>query len=259
MYGASTNRPTSFFLSPVSWWKQFTRSSSLYLLLFSCSPWNKYCGSCCFRSPQSFSNEKTSRFVVEKTLPTPSMWSKQSVSCSDATYSSVLLPAHSGDPTYRQTLNHNLLVEEPELNLLVFACKQHWLRLTIGEPEKSTSLARFPNLSYVWSTRLDQAVKKILSDPRKLREEPVEEAINREGEPEFGKGFSSHCVHVYARNQGRYYCLEPIWRHHLQALLMWTTGHTVWDSEIDCLTSWITLHKRIPGDLIQSMNVYQVI
>ena len=61
--------------------------------------------------------------------------------------------------------------------------------------------------------------KKILSDPRKLREEPVEEAINREGEPEFGKGFSSLCVHVYARNQGRYYCLEPIWHHHLQALL----------------------------------------
>ena len=23
---------------------------------------------------------------------------------------------------------------------------------------------------------------------------------------------------MYARNQGRYYCLEPIWRHHLQAL-----------------------------------------
>ena len=22
---------------------------------------------------------------------------------------------------------------------------------------------------------------------------------------------------VYARNQGRYFCLEPIWRHHLQA------------------------------------------
>ena len=56
--------------------------------------------------------------------------------------------------------------------------------------------------------------KKILSDPRKIREEPVEEAINREGEPEFGKGFSSLCdclcVHEYARNQGRYYCLEPI-------------------------------------------------
>ena len=46
--------------------------------------------------------------------------------------------------------------------------------------------------------------EKILSDPRKLREEPFEEAINREGEPEFGKGFSSLCVHVYARNQGRY-------------------------------------------------------
>ena len=52
--------------------------------------------------------------------------------------------------------------------------------------------------------------KKVLSDPRKLRKEPVEEAINREGEPEFGKGFSSHCLHVYARNQGRSYCLEPI-------------------------------------------------
>ena len=61
--------------------------------------------------------------------------------------------------------------------------------------------------------------KKFLSDPRKLREEPIEEAINREGEPKFGKGFSSLCVDVYARNQGRYYCLERIWRHHLQALL----------------------------------------
>ena len=60
--------------------------------------------------------------------------------------------------------------------------------------------------------------KKILSDPRKLGEGRVEEAINREGEPEFGKGFSSLCVHVYARNQGRSYCSEPIWRHHLQAL-----------------------------------------
>ena len=69
--------------------------------------------------------EKTSRFVVERTLPTPRMWSKQSVSCSDETYFSVLLPAHSGDPTCRQTLNHNLLVEEPELNLLVSACMQH--------------------------------------------------------------------------------------------------------------------------------------
>ena len=52
--------------------------------------------------------------------------------------------------------------------------------------------------------------KKNLSDPRKVREDPVEEAINREGEPEFGKGFCSLCVHVYARNQGLYYCLEPI-------------------------------------------------
>ena len=96
---------------------------------------------------------------------------------------------------------------------------QHWLRLTIREPEKSTTLARFPNSSQVWSPRIDEAVKKkILSDPRKLREEPVEEAIDREGEPEFAKEFSSLCVHVYARNQGRYYCLEPIWRHHLQAL-----------------------------------------
>ena len=34
-----------------------------------------------------------------------------------------------------------------------------------------------------------QGSKKILSDPQKLREEPVEEAINREGEPDFGKGF----------------------------------------------------------------------
>ena len=44
--------------------------------------------------------------------------------------------------------------------------------------------------------------KKILSDPRKLRKEPVEEAINREGKPdhEFGKGLSSLCVHVYAGN-----------------------------------------------------------
>ena len=67
---------------------------------------------------------------------TPSMWSPQSVSCSDETYFCVLLPAHSGDPTCRQTLNHNLLVEEPELNLLVSACMQHRLRLTIGEPEK---------------------------------------------------------------------------------------------------------------------------
>ena len=82
--------------------------------------------------------EKTSRFVVEKTLPAPNMWSKQSVSCSDDTYFSVLLSAHSDDPTCRQTLKHNLLVEEPELvlNLHVFACKQHGLRLTIGEPEK---------------------------------------------------------------------------------------------------------------------------
>ena len=55
-----------------------------------------------------------------------------------------------------------------------------------------------------------QGSKKNLSDPRKLREEPVEEAINREGEPELGKGFSSLCVHVFSRNQGRYYCLEPI-------------------------------------------------
>ena len=52
--------------------------------------------------------------------------------------------------------------------------------------------------------------KKFSSDPRKLGEEPVEEAINCEGEPEFGKGFSSLCVHVYAGNQGRSYCLEPI-------------------------------------------------
>ena len=38
--------------------------------------------------------------------------------------------------------------------------------------------------------------KNIRTDPRKLREEPVEEAIDREGEPEFSKGFSSFCVHV---------------------------------------------------------------
>ena len=29
------------------------------------------------------------------------------------------------------------MVEEPELNLLVSACMQHWLRLAIGEPEKA--------------------------------------------------------------------------------------------------------------------------
>ena len=72
-----------------------------------------------------FKKLKTSRFVMKRTLPTPSMWSKQSLSCYDETYFSVLLPAHSGDPTCRQTLNHNLLVEEPELNLLVSACMQH--------------------------------------------------------------------------------------------------------------------------------------
>ena len=65
------------------------------------------------------------------------MWSKQFVSCSDETYFSVLLPAHSGDPTNGQSLNHNLLVEEPELNLLVSVCMQHLLRLAVGEPEKA--------------------------------------------------------------------------------------------------------------------------
>ena len=34
-----------------------------------------------------------------------------------------------------------------------------------------------------------QGIKKILSDPRKLREEPVEEAIDPKGEPGSGKGF----------------------------------------------------------------------
>ena len=133
MYGASTNRPTSFFFRLFLGEKQFTRSFSLY---FRVLQWSKYCSSCCFRSPQSFSREKTSRFVMERMLPTPSMWSKQSISCYDETYFSVLLHAHSGDPTYRQTLNRNLLVEQPELKLLVSAYKQHGLRLAIGEPEK---------------------------------------------------------------------------------------------------------------------------
>ena len=144
MYGASTYRPASFSFAC------FLVKSNLHARLafiFVFSMEQILPGSCCFQSPQSFSKEKTSRFVEERTLPTPSMWSKQSVSCSDETYFSVLLPAHTGDPTCRQTLNHNLLVEEPELNLLVSACMQHWLRLAIGEPEKSTTLALFPNSS----------------------------------------------------------------------------------------------------------------
>ena len=102
--------------------KQFTHSSSLYFCDLHRA---NIAVRVAFDHHRAFQRRKTSRFVVERTLPTPRMWRKQSVSCPDETYFSVLLPAHSGDPTCRQTLNHNLLVEEPELNLLVFAIMQH--------------------------------------------------------------------------------------------------------------------------------------
>ena len=61
------SEPYNFAFSVVSWRK----GVRTLVEPFACSQWGKYRASYRFRSSQSSLREKTSRFVVERTLPTP--------------------------------------------------------------------------------------------------------------------------------------------------------------------------------------------
>ena len=49
---------------------------------------------------------------------------------------------------------------------------------------------------------------------------------------------------MYARNQGRCYCSEPIWRHHLQAL--WRTSHRGLLSSHHCIDQYRSWRTNLP-------------
>ena len=158
MYGASTNRPTSFFFRLFFLVKSSLHVRLAFIFVFSMEQILRFVLLSIPTELFKGENKQIRRGRERCRLPACGV-SSLFLALTRHIFS-VLLAAHSGDYTCRQTLNHNRLVEEPELNLLLSACMHHWLRLAIGEPEKSTILALFPNSSQVWSTRLGLGSKK---------------------------------------------------------------------------------------------------
>ena len=146
MYGASTNRTTSLFLSPVSWWKAIYTLVSLYFRVLHRA---NIAVRAAFDHHRAFQRRKQADTSWRERCRLPAcginslfLALTRHISASFCALTLVIPLAGK-----HWTTIYWLLVEEPELNLLVSACMQHWLRLTIGEPEKSTTLARFPNSS----------------------------------------------------------------------------------------------------------------